>query len=62
MGQNIMKGRRKEIDLINGLIVRKGEEVGIRAPANRALTDIFKRVERGELAPDARHLTEVRAD
>jgi 2-dehydropantoate 2-reductase len=62
MGQDIMKGRRTEIDLINGLIVRKGEEVGIRAPANRALTDIVKRVERRELAPDPRHLMEVRLD
>jgi hypothetical protein len=52
MGQDIMKGRRTEIDLTNGRIVHMGEEVGIRAPANRALTDIVRRVERAELAPD----------
>jgi hypothetical protein len=31
-------------------------------PANRALTDIVKRVEGRELAPDPRHLMEVRLD
>jgi 2-dehydropantoate 2-reductase len=58
MGQDVVKGRRTEIDLINGFIVSKSEEVGIRTPANRALTDIVRRVERGELAPDPRHLME----
>jgi 2-dehydropantoate 2-reductase len=62
MGQDMVKGRRTEIDLINGLIARKGEEVGIRTPANRALTDIVKRVERRELGADPRNLMEVRLD
>jgi 2-dehydropantoate 2-reductase len=62
MGQDMVKGRRTEIDLINGLIARKGEEVGIRTPANKALTDIVKRVERRELEADPRHLMEVRLD
>ena len=35
--------------------LRKGDEVGIATPANAALTDIVKRVERGELQPDPRH-------
>ena len=62
MGQDMVKGRRTEIEFINGLIARKGEEIGIRTPANVALTDIVKRVERGELKPDPRHLMEVRLD
>jgi len=62
MGQDMVKGRRTEIDLINGLIARKGDEVGIRTPANKVLTEIVKRVERGELDPDPRHLMEVRLD
>jgi 2-dehydropantoate 2-reductase len=60
MGQDVVKARRTEIDLINGFIASKGEEVGISTPANRALTEIVRRVERGELAPDPRHLMEVR--
>ena len=50
MGQDIRKGRRTEIDFINGFIVDKGREVGIETPVNMALVDLVKRVERGELA------------
>ena len=60
MGQDMQKGRRTEIEFINGLIVREGEKVGLACRANAALTDIVKRVERGELKPDPRHITELR--
>ena len=43
------KGRRTEIELINGFIAAKGAETGIATPANRALVDAVKRVERGEV-------------
>jgi len=49
MGQDMLKGRRTEIDHINGFIVRKGAECGRAAPANAALTEAVKRVERGEV-------------
>ena len=38
----------------------EGEKVGIASRANAALTDIVKRVERGELKADPRHITELR--
>jgi 2-dehydropantoate 2-reductase len=60
MGQDMVKGRRTEIDFINGFVTRKGEEIGLATPANAALTDIVKRVEKGELQPDPRHLTDLR--
>jgi 2-dehydropantoate 2-reductase len=60
MGQDMVKGRRTEIEYLNGLVVRKGEEIGIPAPTNAILTDIVKRVERGELKPDPKHITELR--
>ena len=60
MGQDMQKGRRTEIEFLNGLIVREGEKVGLPCRANVALTDIVKRVERGELTPDPRHITELR--
>ena len=60
MGQDMVKGRRTEIEFLNGFIVRQGEEVGIATPANAALTDIVKRVERGEIQPDPRHIIELR--
>ena len=60
MGQDMQKGRRTEIEFLNGLIVREGEKVGISCRANAALTDIVKRVERGDLKPDPCHITELR--
>ena len=60
MGQDMQKGRRTEIEFMNGLIAREGEKLGIACRANAVLTDIVKRVERGELKPDPRHLTELR--
>jgi 2-dehydropantoate 2-reductase len=60
MGQDMVKGRRTEIEFLNGLVVRKGEEVGILAPTNAVLTDIVKRVERGDLKPDPKHITDLR--
>ncbi len=60
MGQDMVKGRRTEIDFLNGFVVARGEEIGIGARANAALTDIVHRVERGEIGPDPRHITELR--
>ena len=40
--------------------VREGEKIGLSCGANAVLTDIVKRVERNELSPDPRHITELR--
>ncbi len=47
--QDVMKGRRTEVDYLNGYIVRKGREVGVPTPTNEAIVGIAKRVETGEL-------------
>jgi 2-dehydropantoate 2-reductase len=60
MGQDMVKGRRTEIEFLNGFVVRRGEAVGLATPANAALTEIVKRVERGKLQPDPRHIKELR--
>ena len=60
MGQDMQKGRRTEIEFLNGLIVREGEKVGQPCRANAVLTDLVQRVERGELKADPRHITELR--
>ena len=54
------KGRRTEIEYLNGFVVREGEQVGIQARANERLVDIVKKVERGELKQYPRHITELR--
>jgi 2-dehydropantoate 2-reductase len=60
MAQDMIKGRRTEIDFLNGFVVGKGKESGIDTPANAALTEIVGKVERGLLPPDPRHITDLR--
>jgi 2-dehydropantoate 2-reductase len=45
MGQDIFKGRRTEVDYINGLVAERGAELGIATPVNLAMVDAVKRVE-----------------
>lgn len=56
MGQDMLKGRRTEIEFMNGFIADKGAEIGRAAPAHRRLTEIVRRIERGEMQPDPSHL------
>jgi 2-dehydropantoate 2-reductase len=60
MGQDMQKGRRTEIEFLNGLIAREAEKLGLPCRANAVLTELVTRVERGELKPDPRHITELR--
>lgn len=45
MLQDVTAGRRTEIDMINGAIVREGRRLGIPTPINLALTDLIKTIE-----------------
>ena len=56
MAQDVLKGRRTEIEQMNGYIARKGAEVGVAAPSHVKLTDLVTRIERGELKPSPSHL------
>jgi 2-dehydropantoate 2-reductase len=49
MAQDIAKGRRTEIDYMNGYIAEKGAAAGVPAPTHAALTRIVREVERGQL-------------
>src|SRR5215472_4606232 len=49
MGQDMYKGRRTEIDFINGVIAQKGREVGRPAPAHEKLVEKVKQVELGKI-------------
>src|SRR3981081_1710496 len=44
MGQDMQKGRRTEIEYLNGFVVREGGKVGLSCAANAAPADIAKRV------------------
>lgn len=45
MGQDVDRGKRTEIDAINGAIVQFGKELGLPTPVNRTLTLLIKIVE-----------------
>jgi 2-dehydropantoate 2-reductase len=48
--QDIARGRRTEIDHLNGYVVRRGEAVGVAVPVNRTLHALVRLLE--EAAPD----------
>jgi 2-dehydropantoate 2-reductase len=56
MAQDMEKGRKTEIDEINGFIAGKGAEVGVKASTHEALAQIVKDVERGVLPPRPQNL------
>ncbi|MCK9362937.1 MAG: 2-dehydropantoate 2-reductase [Syntrophales bacterium] len=47
MRQDIERGRRTEIDFINGAIVREGAALGVPTPVNFTLTSLIKGLEEG---------------
>jgi 2-dehydropantoate 2-reductase len=51
MAHDVRKGRRTEIEYINGHVVAKAAEVGIPVPAQSAILGIVRRIERGEITP-----------
>ena len=51
MGQDMQKGRRTEIDYLNGLVVEKAMELGLPVPANAGIAEVVRQIERGEMRP-----------
>jgi 2-dehydropantoate 2-reductase len=43
--QDLSRGRKSEIDHLNGFIVRKGAALGVQTPVNRALLALVKALE-----------------
>jgi 2-dehydropantoate 2-reductase len=56
MAQDIAKGRRTEIEQINGYIAKSASEIGITAPTHEMITALVKRIERGDIAADPSNL------
>jgi 2-dehydropantoate 2-reductase len=62
MGQDIRRGRRTEIDFINGLVVARGREAGVPVAAHEAVVGLVRRVERGETEPSPAWFESFAAD
>lgn len=58
--QDHLKGRRTEIEFINGLVVRKGKEARVPTPLNEAVTLLNRQIEQGKLKPGRSNWTLLR--
>ena len=56
MLQDVMKGRRTEIDYLNGFVAAEGRAVGIATPFNDAVVDAFHAYPVGTLTAAPRNL------
>ena len=54
--QDWMKGRRSEVDDLNGLVAATHRRLGGRAPANEAVVEIAHQIERDERKPGVENL------
>ena len=59
LAQDVMKGRKTEVDMLNGYVARKGAEVGVATPLNQAVLKVTKRLESGELQPSISNLKHI---
>jgi 2-dehydropantoate 2-reductase len=48
MLQSLERGRRPEVDVMNGMVVERGKEAGVATPVNRALTEMIHEIEQGK--------------
>ena len=54
--QDVMKGRRTEIDYLNGFVAQQGRKLGVKTPVNDAVVELIHRHGVGTLRPDPRNL------
>jgi 2-dehydropantoate 2-reductase len=51
MLQDLERGLKTEVDVINGAVVRKGREHGVETPLNARIVELMHAMERGERLP-----------
>ena len=59
MAQDVVKGRRTEIEYMNGYTVQRGREVGIDTPVSAAIVEVVKQIDTGALKPDPANVERV---
>jgi 2-dehydropantoate 2-reductase len=57
--QDLLKGRKSEVDMINGLVVEESKRRGYAAPANARVTAIVRQIETGTLKPDPANMAKA---
>jgi 2-dehydropantoate 2-reductase len=59
MLQDFERGRRTEIDFINGYVAQLGRKLGVPVAVNAAITDMAHRIEQGQVQPHPHRLDEL---
>ena len=59
MGQDVTKGRRTEIEHMNGYIVEEGRRVGVPTPVNAAVVEVVRDIDAGRLQPGPSNVERV---
>jgi len=59
MLQDFERGRKTEVDFINGYVVTLGQASGVPVPMNATITDLVHQIERGLLQPTRKRLNEL---
>ncbi len=57
--QDVMKGRRTEIDYLNGYVCEQGRQAGVKTPVNDAVVREVRRYPVGTLKPDPKNLEPI---
>jgi 2-dehydropantoate 2-reductase len=61
MLQDLERGAKTEVDVINGGVVERGREYNVETPLNERVVELMHTMERGERQPDRDALEELRA-
>ena len=59
MAQDVYKGRRSEINLMNGLVAEKGREVAVPTPFNDAVIEVMNRIDDKTLEQSDDHVDRI---
>lgn len=59
MAQDLAKGRRTEIEYMNGYVAAKAAEAGTAAPTHAAIVSFVKKMERGEAWPGSKAMDDL---
>jgi len=57
--QDVMRGRRTEIEYLNGYVVAEGKKAGVATPVNEAIVELYHRHGVGTLRPDPKNLEPI---
>jgi 2-dehydropantoate 2-reductase len=59
MAQDVIKGRRSEIEFMNGFVVAQGKGIGIETPVSAAVVEIVREIDAKHRKPSPDHIEDA---